>query len=437
MTAASGSRAAASSRIASSPPPCRSSTGRGRRILAELRAALAKIVGVRRTGSAAIDLAWVASGRFDGLWQHNLSPWDMRPRALFVREAGGCSPTPRAGTLPRDRHGGRRQRDDPPPAARAAQGRARRETVRATRVADEILPTPQGAARGSRRGTCRHLDRGDFPGPVLPDEDRHARASRVGVASLSQKEGSASISRQSLCTTGQEPPVAGVGDMGEREVGRGHSVSRKRCGPDIQRVVEHDHREVAGERRVERHRRGSSVRRGWPSGRRTHRAVECPLFSEPRTAARKWMSFKRKRPAGRGADDAVGRRDDQIGRDQRPRALAGCPKAADIDLADRVPGRTCLCQDGSVVGADDARKRLVSPGCSHPPGDKRHPGGQGGPSRAGSRAGRNLIVAWPIPARRHALGSPVPDGISRNRRYFAVSICWQITLRIWGDRERA
>ena len=48
-----------------------------------------KVAGIRRTGSAAMDLAWVASGRFDGLWQHNLSPWDIAAGALFVREAGG------------------------------------------------------------------------------------------------------------------------------------------------------------------------------------------------------------------------------------------------------------------------------------------------------------------------------------------------------------
>ncbi len=36
-----------------------------------------------------MDLAWVASGRFDGLWQHNLSPWDIAAGMLFVREAGG------------------------------------------------------------------------------------------------------------------------------------------------------------------------------------------------------------------------------------------------------------------------------------------------------------------------------------------------------------
>ncbi len=57
--------------------------------LAELRVALSKIAGVRRTGSAAMDLAWVASGRFDGMWQHGLSAWDIAAGLLFVREAGG------------------------------------------------------------------------------------------------------------------------------------------------------------------------------------------------------------------------------------------------------------------------------------------------------------------------------------------------------------
>jgi myo-inositol-1(or 4)-monophosphatase len=48
--------------------------------------------GVRRAGSAAIDLAYVACGRLDGFWEFGLSPWDMAAGALLVREAGGmCS----------------------------------------------------------------------------------------------------------------------------------------------------------------------------------------------------------------------------------------------------------------------------------------------------------------------------------------------------------
>lgn len=44
---------------------------------------------VRRLGSAALDLAWVASGRFDGFWEPKLHPWDVAAGDLLVREAGG------------------------------------------------------------------------------------------------------------------------------------------------------------------------------------------------------------------------------------------------------------------------------------------------------------------------------------------------------------
>ncbi|MBI5473997.1 MAG: inositol monophosphatase [Ignavibacteriae bacterium] len=45
--------------------------------------------GLRRLGSAALDLSYVAAGRFDGFWEVNLNPWDMAAGILFVREAGG------------------------------------------------------------------------------------------------------------------------------------------------------------------------------------------------------------------------------------------------------------------------------------------------------------------------------------------------------------
>jgi len=44
---------------------------------------------VRRLGSAAIDLAYVASGRFDGFWEVRLNPWDVSAGALLIEEAGG------------------------------------------------------------------------------------------------------------------------------------------------------------------------------------------------------------------------------------------------------------------------------------------------------------------------------------------------------------
>lgn len=45
--------------------------------------------GIRRAGSAALDLAWLASGRFDAFWELHLAPWDIAAGMLLVREAGG------------------------------------------------------------------------------------------------------------------------------------------------------------------------------------------------------------------------------------------------------------------------------------------------------------------------------------------------------------
>jgi myo-inositol-1(or 4)-monophosphatase len=45
--------------------------------------------GVRRAGSAALDLCCVACGRFDGFWEFNLNPWDTAAGVLIVEEAGG------------------------------------------------------------------------------------------------------------------------------------------------------------------------------------------------------------------------------------------------------------------------------------------------------------------------------------------------------------
>lgn len=57
--------------------------------IAMLREFMTKTAGVRRPGSAALDLAAVAAGRMDGFWEIGLSPWDMAAGALMVIEAGG------------------------------------------------------------------------------------------------------------------------------------------------------------------------------------------------------------------------------------------------------------------------------------------------------------------------------------------------------------
>ena len=56
---------------------------------AELTAIQPKVAGLRRFGAAALDMAFVAAGRFDGFWERNLQPWDMAAGQIMVREAGG------------------------------------------------------------------------------------------------------------------------------------------------------------------------------------------------------------------------------------------------------------------------------------------------------------------------------------------------------------
>ncbi|PLW75235.1 inositol monophosphatase family protein [Cohaesibacter celericrescens] len=65
--------------------------GRGRHkpYLDQLETIMADVSGLRSTGSAALDMAYVATGRFDGYWEEFLYPWDVAAGILLVREAGG------------------------------------------------------------------------------------------------------------------------------------------------------------------------------------------------------------------------------------------------------------------------------------------------------------------------------------------------------------
>ncbi len=60
-----------------------------------------QVAGIRRFGAAALDLAWVAAGRFDAYWELGIKPWDMAGGLLLVREAGGYATDP-AGGDPRE-----------------------------------------------------------------------------------------------------------------------------------------------------------------------------------------------------------------------------------------------------------------------------------------------------------------------------------------------
>ena len=56
-----------------------------------------QVAGVRRFGAAALDLAWVAAGRYDGYWELNLNKWDMAAGLVMVKEAGGFVTDPEGG----------------------------------------------------------------------------------------------------------------------------------------------------------------------------------------------------------------------------------------------------------------------------------------------------------------------------------------------------
>lgn len=60
-----------------------------KRYLPTFQALYGQCAGMRRTGSAALDLAYVASGRLDGFWEFGLKPWDIAAGALLIQESGG------------------------------------------------------------------------------------------------------------------------------------------------------------------------------------------------------------------------------------------------------------------------------------------------------------------------------------------------------------
>ncbi len=57
--------------------------------IAMMRAMMAATAGLRRPGAAALDLAYVAAGYYDGFWEVGLNPWDVAAGSLLITEAGG------------------------------------------------------------------------------------------------------------------------------------------------------------------------------------------------------------------------------------------------------------------------------------------------------------------------------------------------------------
>jgi myo-inositol-1(or 4)-monophosphatase len=70
------------------------SAGRRLAFARTLSTLMPQTAGIRRFGAAALDLAWVAAGRYDGFWELGLQTWDMAAGILLVREAGGFATDP-------------------------------------------------------------------------------------------------------------------------------------------------------------------------------------------------------------------------------------------------------------------------------------------------------------------------------------------------------
>ena len=69
--------------------PFRNKQSLARPYLSTFERLFGECAGVRRAGAAALDLAYVASGRLDGFWEFSLNPWDIAAGALLIKEAGG------------------------------------------------------------------------------------------------------------------------------------------------------------------------------------------------------------------------------------------------------------------------------------------------------------------------------------------------------------
>ena len=100
--------------------PFRAVSAARRNAFAGLIALMPQVAGIRRFGAAALDLAWVAAGRYEGYWELGIHPWDMAAGLLMVREAGGYASGTGEGS-PRDRW--QRRRREPTSACEVAGSR--------------------------------------------------------------------------------------------------------------------------------------------------------------------------------------------------------------------------------------------------------------------------------------------------------------------------
>ncbi len=168
--------------------------------LKELHQIAQRVSGVRRFGSAALDLAFVAAGRFDGYWERGLSRWDMAAGVLLVAEAGGVvSDADEARSAEQPQRRLRRQR----PSARARAGAPQSRGLSAFGLPD-------------RRVQAAHLDLRHHPhrDACVPGRAFHRRAV------TGQEDAAPTLARVGEGIrqhAGIERPVAALGDIAAAE----------------------------------------------------------------------------------------------------------------------------------------------------------------------------------------------------------------------------
>ncbi len=193
-----------------------------------------QVAGIRRFGAAALDLAWVAAGRYDGYWELGLKPWDMAAGILIVREAGGFVTDAAGRRKPGagQRRQRRRRRQPAHAQAAARSGGAgcpgRRGPRRLMRTLAPAIAL--GLRPGRGRASCRGAGDGQpgragpaaaTPGAAPAGRTRQARGPRCTAVQGSGTPGRSRQAGRPICPGAPRPAVRRRGQAGPADGGAG------------------------------------------------------------------------------------------------------------------------------------------------------------------------------------------------------------------------
>ena len=182
-----------------------------------------QVAGIRRFGSAALDLAWVAAGRMDGFWEDDLDLWDTAAGRLLVREAGGFVTDYRGSDRLFER-------------ARISRRRRRRSTRKLQKlVAERFADRAAGAwllqlPRSSRRRSSRSIP------SIASSKASPATARTIFVSSILDRQ---ILACRSTCRSIATLPAGPCTLSGWPGIGRGIAFGLRRTARQAFRVSRH------------------------------------------------------------------------------------------------------------------------------------------------------------------------------------------------------